>query len=202
MACAHGMCACHVHVLAHLDDYAVRAWARPMCAMCTPCARAMCTRHAHTSCAHAPTRTCTCTCTCHRGGYRVDIQGPRESRWGYTAPTAADWNGDGLLDLVSSDNSARTLVYLRYRTAAGKLALMPGAPLMLDGLELHGTRTSTCMWTCMCMCTRMRMCMCTRTSCTLMCTCLHVHCLDWMHMSQAHGATGRQPAASVAPWRS
>ena len=52
-----------------------------------------------------------------QGQYRVDIQGPEESRWGYTAPTCVDWNSDGMLDLVSSDNSALTKVYLRYRTA-------------------------------------------------------------------------------------
>ena len=30
-----------------------------------------------------------------QGSYRTDIQGPSESRWGYTAPCAFDWNGDG-----------------------------------------------------------------------------------------------------------
>ena len=45
----------------------------------------------------------------------MDLQGPAESRWGYTAPTMVDWNSDGLMDLISSDNSARTLLYLRQR---------------------------------------------------------------------------------------
>ena len=74
-----------------------------------------------------------------QGGYRIDIQGPEENRWGYTAPCAVDWNGDGLIDLVSSDNSALTKIYLRYRTGNGTLALHRGVPLKLDGLELHGT---------------------------------------------------------------
>jgi hypothetical protein len=74
-----------------------------------------------------------------QGGYRTDLQGPGESRWGYTAPCAMDWNGDGLVDLISSDNSARTIVYIRYRDEDGALALRPGVPLKLDGLELHGT---------------------------------------------------------------
>lgn len=74
-----------------------------------------------------------------QGGYREDIQGPAENRWGYTAPVAVDWDDDGLVDLVSSDNSARVTVYMRYRTARGSLALRPGVPLRLDGLELHGT---------------------------------------------------------------
>jgi hypothetical protein len=48
-----------------------------------------------------------------QGGYRGDIQGPAESRWGYTAPCVCDWNGDGLPDIISSDNSARVSVHLR-----------------------------------------------------------------------------------------
>ena len=74
-----------------------------------------------------------------QGGYRTDIQGPQEARWGYTAPQVCDWNGDGLPDLVSSDNSALIKVYLRYRTVEGDLALRPAVPLRLDGLVLHGT---------------------------------------------------------------
>ena len=74
-----------------------------------------------------------------QGGYRMDLQGPTENRWGYTAPCAVDWNGDGLMDLVSSDNSALTKIYMRYHTRAGAVALRRGIPLKLDGLELHGT---------------------------------------------------------------
>lgn len=74
-----------------------------------------------------------------QGGYRHDIQGPSESRWGYTAAQAVDWNNDGLLDLLTSDNSAATSIYLRYKTGDGTLALRPGVALRLDGLELHGT---------------------------------------------------------------
>ena len=74
-----------------------------------------------------------------QGGYRTDLQGPSESRWGYTAPCAVDWNGDGLVDLVSSDNSALTRVYLRFRAVDGSLGLRRGRNLKLDGLPLHGT---------------------------------------------------------------
>ena len=52
-----------------------------------------------------------------QGGYRVDIQGPSESRWGYTAPVACDWNGDGLMDLVSSGTNS-THTYIRIDTHA------------------------------------------------------------------------------------
>eukprot|EP01046_Picozoa_sp_COSAG06_P056955 COSAG06_NODE_10941_length_1593_cov_1.087684_2_plen_179_part_00 len=43
------------------------------------------------------------------------------------------------MDLVSSDNSALTKLYLRYRTGSSLLALRPAVALMLDGLVLHGT---------------------------------------------------------------
>ena len=69
----------------------------------------------------------------------VDIQGPRESRWGYTAPVAIDWNNDTLVDLISSDNTGRILVYIRYRDAHNNIGLHNGVPLLLDGLELHTT---------------------------------------------------------------
>ena len=38
-----------------------------------------------------------------QAGYRMDIQGPGEARWGYTCPTIADWNEDGLPDILMSD---------------------------------------------------------------------------------------------------
>ena len=74
-----------------------------------------------------------------QGGYRTDIQGPRENRWGYTAPYAVDWNGDGLMDILSSDNSAQVLVYMRFQAGNGQVRLRQGVPLKLDGLPLHGT---------------------------------------------------------------
>ena len=74
-----------------------------------------------------------------QGEYRTDIQGPSESRWGYTAGQMVDWNGDGLMDLVASDNSARSTVYMRRRAPDGTLALSPGVALSLDGLVLHGS---------------------------------------------------------------
>ncbi|MCA9449771.1 MAG: VCBS repeat-containing protein, partial [Candidatus Omnitrophica bacterium] len=71
-------------------------------------------------------------------GYRLDIQGPFESRWGYVCPTVADWNEDGLPDLLMSDSTARHFLYLN----AGEKTeprLDHAKPLYLDGLELHGT---------------------------------------------------------------
>ena len=51
-------------------------------------------------------------------GYRLDIQGPFESRWGYTCPAVADWNEDGLLDILMSDSTARHHVYLNIGSAS------------------------------------------------------------------------------------
>ncbi len=71
-------------------------------------------------------------------GYRGSIQGPSEARWGYVCPTVADWNQDGLPDIVMSDSTARHTVFLNEGTArAPKLAA--GAPIYYDGLDLFGT---------------------------------------------------------------
>jgi hypothetical protein len=71
-------------------------------------------------------------------GYKGDIQGPAEARWGYVASNATDWNGDGLPDILMSDSLARHMVYLNRGTrTAPKLAT--ARPLYMDGLDLHGT---------------------------------------------------------------
>jgi hypothetical protein len=71
-------------------------------------------------------------------GYRLDIQGPGEARWGYTCPTVVDWNRDGLLDLVMSDSTARHHVYLNRGTPTAP-KLDAAHSLYMDGLDMHGT---------------------------------------------------------------
>ena len=71
-------------------------------------------------------------------GYGEDIQGPWEARWGYTCPTVADWDGDGLPDILMSDSTGKHTVFLNRGTPA-QPALDAGHPLYLDGLDLHGT---------------------------------------------------------------
>lgn len=66
------------------------------------------------------------------------VQGPFETRWGYTCPAVADWNGDGLPDLLLSDATARYRVYLNIGTRT-RPVLAAERLLKLDGLELHGT---------------------------------------------------------------
>jgi hypothetical protein len=70
-------------------------------------------------------------------GYGEDIQGPWEARWGYTCPTVADWNGDGLPDILMCDSTGRHTVFLNYGTPTQPV-LDEGHPLYLDGLDLHG----------------------------------------------------------------
>ncbi len=71
-------------------------------------------------------------------GYKGDIQGPGEARWGYVSPNVFDWNGDGLPDVLASDSTARHYVFLNTGTRrAPKLA--HDQTIYLDGLDLHGT---------------------------------------------------------------
>ncbi len=71
-------------------------------------------------------------------GYRDNIQGPDEARWGYTCPTIADWNGDGLPDILMNDSTGKHTVYLNCG-APDQPELAAGHPLYFDGLDLHGT---------------------------------------------------------------
>ncbi len=73
-----------------------------------------------------------------QSGYRMDIQGPGEARWGYTCPTVADWNGDGLPDILMSDCTARHTIFLNQGDRTNP-RLAAGHPLYMDGLDLHGT---------------------------------------------------------------
>ncbi|HPA44329.1 MAG TPA: VCBS repeat-containing protein [bacterium] len=71
-------------------------------------------------------------------GYHMDIQGPGEARWGYTCPTVADWNENGLPDILMSDSTACHTVYLNRGTPT-KPKLDFGHPIYYDGLDLYGT---------------------------------------------------------------
>ncbi len=73
---------------------------------------------------------------CVQPGYS-GIQGPFENRWGYACPAVADWNNDGLPDLLLSSATARHEVFINLGTRAAP-RLATGRPLYCDGLELHG----------------------------------------------------------------
>ena len=71
-------------------------------------------------------------------GYREDIQGPGEARWGYSCPTVYDWNDDGLPDILIGDSRGKFMVYINSGTRT-RPKLEPERPLYLDGLDMHGS---------------------------------------------------------------
>ena len=71
-------------------------------------------------------------------GYREDIQGPGESRWGYVSPTVFDWDGDGKLDILTGDSRGKFMFYKNIGTA-DKPILGAEKPLYLEGMDLYGT---------------------------------------------------------------
>jgi hypothetical protein len=71
-------------------------------------------------------------------GYKGDIQGPGEARWGYVSTNVVDWNGDGLPDILMGDSLSRHTVFLN-RGTRRQPRLDPARALYLDGLDLHGT---------------------------------------------------------------
>jgi len=46
-----------------------------------------------------------------QAGYNGSIQGPCESKWGYTVLTVADWNNDGLKDIITNGIWGKVLWY-------------------------------------------------------------------------------------------
>lgn len=72
-----------------------------------------------------------------KAGYRGSIQGPAEAMWGYTCPTACDWNSDGLLDVVLNSVLADYMVLLQIPSANGAPAFAEPKLLYCDGLQLH-----------------------------------------------------------------
>jgi hypothetical protein len=76
-----------------------------------------------------------------QAGYSGSLQGLQEARWGYLSPNAIDWNGDGMLDLITGDITGDYLVYLNRGTKT-EPKLDVAHPLYCDGIDLHG------MWRC------------------------------------------------------
>lgn len=73
---------------------------------------------------------------CFRSGY-YEVQGPLEAAWGYLCPFVADWNGDGLLDVVFSGTDGNYEYMLNEGTVTDP-RLGKRHSLELDGLQLHG----------------------------------------------------------------
>jgi hypothetical protein len=76
-----------------------------------------------------------------QAGYSGSLQGLQEARWGYLSPNAIDWNGDGMLDLITGDITGDYLIYLNRGTKT-EPKLDAAHPIYCDGIDLHG------MWRC------------------------------------------------------
>lgn len=63
-----------------------------------------------------------------QAGENGSIQGPAESKWGYTVLTVADWNGDGLPDLIINSIWGK-IEWLRNLGARDRLALAAPQPV-------------------------------------------------------------------------
>lgn len=64
-------------------------------------------------------------------GENGSIQGPAEAKWGYTAPAIADWDGDGMQDLIVNSIWGRVLWY-RNTGSPGSPSLAPAQPVKID----------------------------------------------------------------------
>ena len=73
----------------------------------------------------------------HLAGPTGSIQGPNEARWGYLNPLVTDWDGDGLVDVITNDIHGR---YLWYRNIGSRQEPRYAAaePLRCAGEPLAG----------------------------------------------------------------
>jgi len=73
----------------------------------------------------------------HLAGPTGSIQGPNEARWGYLNPLVVDWDGDGLLDVITNDIYGR---YLWYRNVGSRQEprFAAAEPLFCAGEPLTG----------------------------------------------------------------
>lgn len=63
-----------------------------------------------------------------QAGDSGSIQGPAEAKWGYTTLTVADWDGDGLLDIVLNSIWGR-VEWFKNAGTKGKPSLVKGGPV-------------------------------------------------------------------------
>lgn len=66
-----------------------------------------------------------------QAGPNGSIQGPCEAKWGYTTVSAADWDGDGLADIVANSIWGR-IVWYRNTGTRTKPSLQPARPVAVD----------------------------------------------------------------------
>ncbi len=66
-----------------------------------------------------------------QAGPNGSIQGPAEAKWGYTVPCAADWDGDGRVDIVVNSIWGEVLWY-RNTGSAREARLEPARPILVE----------------------------------------------------------------------
>ncbi len=67
----------------------------------------------------------------HQAGPTGSIQGPCEAKWGYTTLSVADWDHDGLVDLIINDIWGKVVWYRNCGTAS-QPAFAPAQPIMVE----------------------------------------------------------------------
>jgi len=65
-------------------------------------------------------------------GPNGSIQGPIEEKWGYTTVSVADWNGDGLIDLVVNGKNAE--VWIQVGLLLNRLSVRGGLLVTPEGI--------------------------------------------------------------------
>jgi hypothetical protein len=65
-------------------------------------------------------------------GESGSIQGPAEAKWGYTTLSVADWNQDGLLDIIANSIWGKVIWYKNHGTSRHPL-LEPARPVLIAG---------------------------------------------------------------------
>lgn len=63
-----------------------------------------------------------------QAGENGSVQGPAEAKWGYTAPAIADWDGDGLKDIIVNSIFGKVIWYRNIGTPE-KAVLTKAAPV-------------------------------------------------------------------------
>ena len=62
-----------------------------------------------------------------KAGYNGSLQGTQESEWGYTVPSAADWDGDGDIDVIVNSVTGRIVWFENIGTATSGQLTHPKA---------------------------------------------------------------------------
>lgn len=75
-------------------------------------------------------------------GESGSIQGPAERKWGYTAPTVADWDGDGKLDIIMNSISGK----IEWMKGLGGMRLAAPKPVKVNYNGAEAPRVSWNWW--------------------------------------------------------